>query len=215
MSRAQICAPDHRPGTDTEIVQARCDERRDPPFGFAAVMSWLLIGFQRKAGTSYSRSAAYGFGSMARYPNSMTEDVVVVKIAVHDPARRLTNFGEQFSCQRRAFPSLAARSSQRRTSGTTGRNGDRAGRRRPRCDVDRYRRRVRFWHRREIISGNGALLQDSPSPATSQAHRSIASPQLQRIRLVQRLIVATPRNLHDQVAGRRDIRNRRQCKRRS
>ena len=42
MRRARICAPDHRPGTDTEIVQARCDERRDPPFDFAAVIELVV-----------------------------------------------------------------------------------------------------------------------------------------------------------------------------
>ena len=100
MRRAQICAPDHRPGTDTEIVQARCDERRDPPFGFAAVIELVVHRVPEEGWDVVLALSRIRLRVDGEVPNSMTEDVVVVKIAVHDPARRLTNFGEQLSCQR-------------------------------------------------------------------------------------------------------------------
>ncbi len=100
MSRAQVCAPDDRPGTDTEIVQACCDERRDPPFGFAAVIELVVHWVPEEGGDVVLALRRIRLRVDGEVPNSMTEDVVVVKIAVHDPACRLTNFGKQLSCQR-------------------------------------------------------------------------------------------------------------------
>src|SRR6266568_666842 len=60
VTRTQVCAPDHRPRSDPEVVKPGRDKGRDAPLRLLGILH--LVAHE---GTSYSRSARYGFGSMA------------------------------------------------------------------------------------------------------------------------------------------------------
>ena len=112
----------------------------------------LSSGFQRNDGRSYSRSARYGFGSIATNRSPCAKDVVMVEVAVHEPARLRIERREQLACERNERAPLALRPIEPQRHLRRDRPERQPGRPpEPCCDVDGDRRRLVLRYRREIV----------------------------------------------------------------
>ena len=91
------------------------------------------------------------------------------------------------------------------TSGTTGRNGEPAGRQSRAATSTAIAVASSSGTPREIVARQRALLEKrAPRPA-EKPNRPVTVPQLERVALVQRLVVPLPRHFDHDVAGRSDI----------
>ncbi len=211
---AEVRGADHRPGADLELVEAGGDEGGDPAFGASRGRSSGTRAGSRE--TTARRTPARRASPCCRSRRTGRRGGG----CCGDGSRR----GSGSSGRRRArssssrasgtssLPSPPSRSPLsihrgrgRRSSGTARRpDATAGGRHRPRS------RRLRPPAAAERSSPrHRALFEQRASRriAAEQANRAVAGPERERLGLVQRLVVAAPRDLQHRLgADRRDVR---------
>src|SRR3954447_24597514 len=126
---------------------------------------------------------------------SAAEEVVVVEVAVDEPARRRHELGEQLAREGKELAPLPLGAIEP-TGDLWNHRPERRSRRppKPRCDADREGRRLVLREPGNVTARHGALFQKRAARAADQPNRAVAVPELERVALVQRLIVSFPRD---------------------
>ena len=204
-------------------VQARIRESSNPASTKAAIRfsiwtrssNGLSLGFQRNRRDVVLPVGCIRLRIDRDVPVAVSKDVVVVKVAVDEPLIGVADLREHLVCQRHQLAATLGGTVE--PAANLGDDRSKGGLRAPpqfARDRSRHRDRVRFRHRRQVVAGNRPLLQNGPTVAPTQANGPVTVPQRERLRFVQRLIVAVPRHLDNELTGGCDVGDGRERERR-